>query len=161
MQDVNQVTKEVNKLLWSGKPDAARSIITEHRDKIMHELGALQKALEQIDILSPPDATDEQQDSDQSISDKHEDSKKPASATLDSDVLGQRRQTVLSTALQLSKESTSGFIKSRAVADRLFRDGHEMHVPSNRVNTAISNILSRDDRFEKQDVGIYKIMTNG
>ena len=152
--DPEELRQQVTRLLWAGKPAEAKTMLSRQIRAVESELAAveremltLKETLQALQEIAPPGTKGH----------LHVPPTSPGTSVEGVSVDKVfRNEKIVELALELSR-THGGKVYIRGLANEIKARGIEMGVSEGRVNTALSNVLSKTGGFTKLAKGVYRV----
>lgn len=139
-------------LLWAGNTADAKEAIDKEMETLIGRkrslstaLAAVESDLADLKLMMPPGTT---------TTSEHKPTPAPMQGKVTAANKRQRKIEIIRAAQELSKENPE--FTTMDIAQVLADKGVDMHVPANRVSTAIGITLSHCEEFESIATGVYR-----
>jgi hypothetical protein len=147
----SDTVKKVYSLLWSGKAEEAKALISKRRIEILTELSSLDDLLstsqdESTSLHEPSDREFIAKTGVNLLADQGIHTKLSKSSKI------MRRSKILNTAL---KREPGVQFTSDDIINELRLENYDFQVPENRIATTVGGIISRDERFARINTGVF------
>jgi len=162
IMDAESLKKQVNDLLWEGKPQEARALIARENESIQAGIEAAEKHLQELEAkkrvildIGPPGIAAQQSPEQRPRMSSEQIAAvfKSAESDIDKDA---RNLRVLEVARDLASKREDRRVVVAVLAAKLRELGIDMGVADNRVNTALSNILIKSGGYTKLNKGLFE-----
>lgn len=128
-KQIEQITAELNSIVKLLPPEEAQKLLTPTPEPSVNAAGS-----------APETATIEQ----------------PQSAALAADRKRQRKKVVLNIAKTIAQRHPQRLVTVEQIREELARINYDLGTPHNRINTAITSIVTRCKEFDRIELGVYR-----